>query len=79
MQWAVQTKQDLAISEVRPADTTLQVSTSSAIEIVLNQMTRIDLAQVDDYITISPSVTGHFEDVYKRQELHRGIFFIYTC
>ena len=24
-------------------------------------MTSIDLAQVDDYITISPSVTGHFE------------------
>ena len=61
LQWAVQTKQDLAISEVRPADTTLQVSTSSAIEIVLNQMTSIDLAQVDDYITISPSVAGHFE------------------
>lgn len=61
LQWAIQTKQDLTISEVRPADKTLRAPTTSAIEIVLNQLTSVDLAKAADYISITPSIAGHFE------------------
>lgn len=61
LQWAIQTKEALAVEEVRPADQTLKVDIDTPLEIVLNQLTPVDLEQAADYITITPAVSGHFE------------------
>ena len=61
LQWAVQTKQELLINKVTPADHSKDVDTSASIDIVFNQMAEVDLSRISDYIIISPEISGSFE------------------
>lgn len=58
--WAVQTKTPLAIEQARPADRSGGISLNSSIDIVLNQMTPLDLDSVAQSITITPATAGSF-------------------
>lgn len=59
--WAIQTKNQLNIVDTEPADRATDVSLYSAIELKLNQMTNVDLEQINDYISISPEITGSWQ------------------
>ena len=56
--WAFQTKKDLSVSQIYPANGASYVSRNSVIEIAFSYP---NVADVDQHFEISPAVPGHFE------------------
>lgn len=58
--WAVQTKAQMSVKEVRPADKQTRVSEDASIELVLSSALCVDPQVLAEHIQISPEVAGSF-------------------
>ena len=58
--WVFETKESLHVTQIRPQDSTVNVACTSHIEIVLDKLFDLDLSRVEEYVHISPQVSGSF-------------------
>ncbi len=60
VEWAIQTKGDLVVSSSKPSDKLTGISVNSSIDVYLNYGITLDIEQLNNYYSVTPSVTGSF-------------------